>query len=163
VWGTGRAIYRVLEKLFCIYVFIFGFRIFFFLCLYIFFFNIVLTWKIVRVSKVSVLYIYIVGPKNLATLAHFVLGPRPMPRRGKCPRMYNESPNGLEMLPRTIPSSAFQNPKGQNGMPSKAASQNAPQRNDEYSRTHTRVWCRSSSRKSCHLHIEFAQLTFWSH
>ena len=74
-----------------------------------------------------------VGPKNLATPAHFVLGPRPTPRREKCLRTYNENPNGLEMLPRTILPSAFQNPEGKNGTPSKATSQSAPRRKDEYS------------------------------
>ena len=48
-----------------------------------------------------------VGPKNLATPAYFVLGPRPASWREKCPRTYGESPNGLEMLPRMILSSAF--------------------------------------------------------
>ena len=106
---------------------------------------------------------FCVGSKNLATPAHFVLGPRPALRRGKCPRTYNENPNGLEMLPRTILSLAFQNPEGKNGTPSKVASQSAPRRKDEYSKTHTGVWCRGSLRKSCHLHIECAQLTFWLH
>ena len=84
-------------------------------------------------------YFLSVGPKNLATSAHFVLGPRPAPRGGKCPRTYDESPNGLEVLPRTILSSKFQSPEGKNSTPSKAASQSAPRRKDEYSRTHTRV------------------------
>ena len=60
-----------------------------------------------------------VGPKNLTTPAHFVHNPRPSPRRGKCPRTHNESPNGLEMLLRTILSSAFQNLEGKNDTPSK--------------------------------------------
>ena len=66
----------------------------------------------------------------MATLAHFVLGLRPALRREKCPRTYDENPNGLEMLPRTILSSAFQNPKGKNGTPSEVASQGVPQRKD---------------------------------
>ena len=41
----GRKVYWVFEKLYFDFMF--------------FFFNIVLTWKIVRASKVSVLYIYI--------------------------------------------------------------------------------------------------------
>ena len=102
-----------------------------------------------------------VGPKKLVTPAHFVLGPRLAPRKGKCSRTYNESPNGLEMLLRTILSLAFQNPEGKNGTPLKAASQSAPRRKDEYSRTHTEVWCKSNSRKSCHIHIECAQLMVW--
>ena len=46
-----------------------------------------------------------VRPKNLATLPHFISGPRPMPRRKKCPRTNKEGPNCQETLPRTILSS----------------------------------------------------------
>ena len=55
VWGNSRAKYQVLEKLFCIYVFIFGFKKVFFIV----FFNIVLTVKIVKISKILDIYIYI--------------------------------------------------------------------------------------------------------
>ena len=48
----GRKVYRVFEKLYFDYMF--------------FFLNIVLTWKIVGASKVSVLYIYIDEIKNKA-------------------------------------------------------------------------------------------------
>ena len=34
-----------------------------------------------------------VGPKDVATPAHFVSSPRPMPRKKKCPRMNKESPS----------------------------------------------------------------------
>ena len=81
------------------------------------------------------------------------VGPKAHVEERKCSRTYDENPNGLEMLPRTIPSLASQNPEGKNGTSSKAASQNVPRRKDEYSRTHTGVWCRSSSRKDCHLRI----------
>ena len=43
------------------------------------------------------------------------------------PRTGNESPNGLEMQPRTILSSASQNLEGNNGMPSKAAPKALPE------------------------------------
>ena len=42
-------------------------------------------------------------------------------------RICNESPNGLEMQPRTILSSASQNPEGKNGTPSKAAPKALPE------------------------------------
>ena len=64
----------------------------------------------------------IVGPKNLATPAHFVLGLKPASRREKCPRTYKENPSGLEALPRTILSLAFQTPGGKDNTPAKAAS-----------------------------------------
>ena len=44
----------------------------------------------------------IVGPKNLATPAHFISSPRPMPRRKKCLRTNEEGPNCQKTLSRTI-------------------------------------------------------------
>lgn len=55
--------------------------------------------------------------------------------KGKSPRTYKENPNGLEMLLRTILSSAFHILEGKNSTQSKAASQSASRRKDEYSRT----------------------------
>ena len=50
------------------------------------------------------------------------------PCRGETlPRTCSESPNGLEMQPRTILSSASQNPEGKNGTPSKAAPKALPE------------------------------------
>ena len=43
-----------------------------------------------------------VGPKNLVTPAHFILSPRPTPKRKKCPRTNEEGSNCQETLPRTI-------------------------------------------------------------
>ena len=74
------------------------------------------------------LYIYIVGPRNLTTPAHFILSPRPTPRREKWPRTNKESPNSLETLPRTILLSASQIPGGKSSTPAKAASQSTPRR-----------------------------------
>ena len=42
------------------------------------------------------------GLKDLATPAHFISGPRPTPRRKKCPRTNKEGPNCQDTLPRTI-------------------------------------------------------------
>ena len=55
------------------------------------------------------MFISSVGPKNLATTAHFISSPRPTPRRKKCLRTDEKGPNCQEMLPRTIPSSANRN------------------------------------------------------
>ena len=46
-----------------------------------------------------------VGPKDLATPAHFISSPKPMPRRKKCPRTNKEVLNCQETLLRTILSS----------------------------------------------------------
>ena len=69
-----------------------------------------------------------VGPKNLTIPAHFILSPRPTPRRKKWLRTNKESLNSLETLPRTILFSAFQILEGKNGISSKAASQSAPRK-----------------------------------
>ena len=42
------------------------------------------------------------GPKDLATSAHFISGPRPTQRRKKCLRTNKEGPNCQKTLPRTI-------------------------------------------------------------
>ena len=42
------------------------------------------------------------GPKNLATLAHFISSPMPTSKRKKYPRTNEEGPNCQETLPRTI-------------------------------------------------------------
>ena len=53
------------------------------------------------------IYVYIyVGPKNLATLVHFISSSKPTPKRKKCPRTNEEGPNCQETLPRTIMFSA---------------------------------------------------------
>ena len=48
------------------------------------------------------LQISVVGPKNLAIPVHFTSSPKPTPRRKKCSRTNEESPNCQETLPRTI-------------------------------------------------------------
>ena len=93
-------------------------------------------WLLVRIEIIKKLYylfnnkiiMIFVGSKNSTTSAHFVLGSRPAPRREKWPRTDKESPNGLEMLPRTILLSTSQIPRGKNSTPAKAASQSAPRR-----------------------------------
>ena len=55
-------------------------------------------------------------------------------------RTCSESPNGLEMQPRTILSSTSQNPKGKNDTPSKAAPKALPEE-----RTNTVVLARRYS------------------
>ena len=57
------------------------------------------------------MFISSVGPKNLATTAYFISSSRPMPRRKKCLRTNEESPNCQETSPRTILSSANRNRK----------------------------------------------------
>ena len=104
-----------------------------------------------------------VGPKNLTTLAHFILSPKPMPRRKNCPRTNEESPNGPETLLRTILSLASPDPRREE---QHAINDNLPERpkkRDKYRRTTVGVWCRNSSRRNCHIRIKCPQLTFWPH
>ena len=54
------------------------------------------------------IYIYIVGPKDLASPAHFISNPRPTPRKKKRLRMSKEGPSCWKASPRTILSSANQ-------------------------------------------------------
>ena len=42
------------------------------------------------------------GPKNLATQAHFMSSSRPTQRKKKCLRMNEEGPNCQGTLPKTI-------------------------------------------------------------
>ena len=49
-----------------------------------------------------------VGPKDLATLAHFIPSPRLTLRMKKCPMMNKEGPSCQETLPRITLSSANQ-------------------------------------------------------
>ena len=51
-------------------------------------------------------FIAIVGPKNLATPTHFISSSRPTLRRKKRPRMNEEGLNCQETLPKKILSSA---------------------------------------------------------
>ena len=49
------------------------------------------------------------GAKGSRTPAHFISGPRPMPRKKKCPRTNKGNPDCQDILPRTALSSADQN------------------------------------------------------
>ena len=53
-------------------------------------------------SLFELIFIVIVGPKDLGTPAHFISSPRLMPRRKKCLRTNEEGPNCQKTLSRTI-------------------------------------------------------------
>ena len=55
---------------------------------------------------IIIIIIVIVEPKDLATSAHFISSPRPMPRRKKCPRKNKENPDYQDILSRMTLSSA---------------------------------------------------------
>ena len=99
----------------------------------------------------------------MTTLTHFILDPRPMPRREKWLRTNKESPNSIETLPRMILLSASQIPRGKEQHAGKGSLPERPQEKDKYSRILMGVWCRSNLRRNCHLRIECTQLTFWPH
>ena len=60
-------------------------------------------------SLFELIFIVIVGPKDLGTPAHFISSPRLMPRRKKCPRTNKGNPNCQDILSKTTLSSADQN------------------------------------------------------
>ena len=72
----------------------------------------------------------IVGSKNLTTPTHFILGPRSMPKRKKCPRTNEESPNCQAASPRTILSSTNRDHKKEERHAIKGNLPRHPQKND---------------------------------
>ena len=70
------------------------------------------------------------GSKNSITPAHFILSPRPMPRKKKCPRVNKEGPNSQETSSRTILSSANQDHKKEEQHAIKGSLPGHPQRMD---------------------------------
>ena len=76
----------------------------------------------------------LMGSENLATPAHFTLSPRPMPRRKKCPRTNEGSPNGLETSPRTILFSANPDPRREEWHAIEGSLPKRPKKKDKYHR-----------------------------
>ena len=73
------------------------------------------------------------GSKSLATPAHFILSPRPMPRKKKCPRTNKESLNCEEVSPKTILFSANRDHKREEQHAIKGSLVEHPKKNDKYS------------------------------
>ena len=103
------------------------------------------------------------GPRDLATPAHFISSPRPTPRKKKCPRTNEEGPNCQEMLPRTILFSATWDHGRRKWHATKGILPKRPKGKHKCNETVMRVWWRSNSRISCHLRIKYPELTPWSH
>ena len=105
----------------------------------------------------------IMGSKNLTTPAHFILGPRPTPRRKKCPKTNEENPNCQAASPRTGLSSANRDYRGEERHAIKGRLVLHPKKKDKYCGSAMGAWWGSNSRRNCYLHIKCPQLTFWSH
>ena len=114
-------------------------------------------------SRIAWFWGAIVGPKNLATPAHFILSPRPTPRKKKCLRTNKESPNCQAASPRTILSSTNRDYGGEERHATEGMLAEHPKKNDKYCGSAMGDWWRSNSERNCHLHIKCPQLTFWSH
>ena len=71
--------------------------------------------------------------KNLATSAHFILSPRPTPRKKKYPRTKEESPNCQEVPPRTILFSANRDHRWEQRHAIKSNLAEHPKKKDKYS------------------------------
>ena len=72
------------------------------------------------------------GSKNLATPAHFILSPRPAPRKKKCPRTNEESPNCQAASSRTILSLANPDYRGEERHAVKGRLAEYPKKKDKY-------------------------------
>ena len=103
------------------------------------------------------------GPKNLATPAHFISSPRPTSKRKKCPRTNEEGPNCQETLPRTILFSANWDHGRKKRHTTKGSLPERPKGKDKCNESAIGVYWRSNSRISCHLRIKYSQLTSWPH
>ena len=58
-------------------------------------------YMILQKFETKTLLLMFVGTKELATPAHFISSPWPMPRKKKCPRMNKENPDHQDVLSRT--------------------------------------------------------------
>ena len=103
------------------------------------------------------------GPKNLATSAHFILSLRPTSRRKKCPRTNKKCSNCQETLPRTILSSANRDHGRKMRHTTKGSLPERPKGKHKCNESAMRVWWRSNSRRNCHIRIKCPQLISWPH
>ena len=105
----------------------------------------------------------IVGPKGLATPAHFISSPCPMPRKKKCPRMNKESPDRQDTLPRTTLSLADQDHERGRCHATKGSLLERPNGKPKHRGPAIGAWWRSNPSKGRHLHMKYPQLTSWPH
>ena len=110
------------------------------------------------------IYIYkIVGPKELATLAHFISSPWPMPRKKKCPKMNKESPDRQDMLLRTTLSSANRDHERGKYHATEGSLLEHPNGESQCRGPPIGAWWRSNPMKSCYIYIKYTQLISWPH
>ena len=103
------------------------------------------------------------GSKDLATPAHFILSPRPMSRRKKCPRTNKESPDCQDILPMMTLSSGNRDHGRGKRHATNGGLLERPKRKHKRNGPAIRAWWRSNSRRGCHLRIKYPQLTSWPH
>ena len=109
----------------------------------------------------NITIIFGVGPKELATSAHFISSPWPMPRKKKCPRINKESPNRQDIILRTTLSSVDQDHERGRYHATKGSLLECPNGKPKCHGPAVGVWQRSNPRKGRHLHIKYPQLTSW--
>ena len=103
------------------------------------------------------------GPKNLATPAHFISSPRPRQKRKKCSKTNEEGPNCQETLPRTILSSVNRDHGRKKRHAAKGSLLERLKGKHKCNESTMGVWRRSNSRRNWHLRIKWPQLTSWPH
>ena len=84
-----------------------------------------------------------------------------MSRRKKCPRMNKESPDCQDILPRTTLSSSNRDRGRGKRHVTKGSFLECPKGKHKRSGPAIGEWWRSNSRRGCHLHIKYPQLTSW--
>ena len=103
------------------------------------------------------------GVKEFGNSDPLYTKPKAHVERKKCPRTNEESLNCLETSPRTILFLANPNPRREERHAIEGSLPEHPRKKDKYSRTVRGAWCRSNSRRNCHLRIKCPQLTFRPH
>ena len=103
----------------------------------------------------NITIIFGVGPKELATPAHFISSPWPMPRKKKCPRMNKESPDCQDMLSRTTLSLVDQDHEKGRCHATKGSLLEHPNGKPKHHGPAVGAWRRSNPRKGRHLHIKY--------
>ena len=99
------------------------------------------------------------GPKELATPAHFISSQWPMLRKKKCPRMNKKSLDRQDMLSRMTLSSANQDHERERCHATKGSFLERPNGKPKRRGPAIGAWWRSNPGKGRHLHIKYPQLT----
>ena len=108
-------------------------------------------------------YYYYCGAKEFDNPGPLYTKPKAHTEEEEMAEDNKESPNSLETLPRTIWFSTILDPRREERHAVKGSLLECLKKKDKYSKTSMGAWCRSNSKRNCHLCIKCPQLTFWPH